>query len=119
MSITQMRAEMRTVPQYLFDFDWCLRYTTDPSKPIVTADEAIRFEGSVPLDQADVHFQTRLYLPLSWQACLIGSPGQMMPKTRIFSSARLMELHNKYLSNTWISDGGPNRYEGPDSATHT
>jgi hypothetical protein len=98
LSISKMRADMREVPKFFFDFDWCLRYTTDPNKPIITADDAIRLELADPSpDKALKHFQTQLYFPLCWQACLIGSPGHLMPKTKAFSPSRLGELRGKYL----------------------
>jgi hypothetical protein len=98
LSISKMRADIRDVPRFFFDFNWCLRYTTDPNKPVITADNAIRLEGSYPSEeQALRHFHTRLYFPLCWQACLIGAPDTLIPKTKAFSPSRLSQLHSKYL----------------------
>lgn len=100
LSISKMRADIIEVPKFFFDFDWCLRYTTNQGKPVITADDAIRLEGPDPsTEQVLRHFQTRLHFPLCWQACLIGSPSLLMPKTKAFSSSRLSELRGKYLAS--------------------
>jgi hypothetical protein len=99
-SISKMRADMQAVPQHFFDFDWCLRFTMDPKKPIITADDAIRLEGPDPRKFNPLrHMDTVIYFPLCWQACLIGRPHVQTPKTKIFSSSRLMELEAKYLAS--------------------
>jgi hypothetical protein len=98
LSISKMRADLLAVPKFFYDFDWCLRYTTDPTRPVVTADEPIRLEGEVqPHQLALEHFWTRIHFPLCWQACLIGSPNVLLPKTRVFSQSQLGELQRKYL----------------------
>jgi uncharacterized protein DUF4238 len=100
LTISKMRADLLAVPQFFYDFDWCLRYTTDPAQPVITADEPIRLEGDVQSEQLALgHFWTRIHFPLCWQACLIGSPKAMLPKTRLFSPSHLRELQRKYLSS--------------------
>jgi hypothetical protein len=95
-----MRADMQAVPQYFFDFDWCLRSTTDPNRPIITADDAIRLEGPDPTKSDPLkHLDTVIYFPLCWQACLIGRPHAQIPKNKAFSPSRLRELQGKYLAS--------------------
>jgi hypothetical protein len=98
LSISKMRADIPAVPPWFYEFNWCLRFTTDPKNPVITADTAIHFEG-VPTSQerAIGHFCTRLHFPLCWQACLIGSPDTLLPHTKAFSQSRLSELRGKYL----------------------
>jgi hypothetical protein len=100
LSISKMRADLFAVPKFFYDFNWCLRYTTDFSRPVITADEPIRLEGEIQSQELALeHFWTRIHFPLCWQASLIGSPKIMLPKTRIFSPSQLSELQRKYLSS--------------------
>ena len=62
--------------------DWCLRYTDDESEGFCTSDQAIFVEGALQLTDENGrmtvdllrHPETLVYFPLSWQACLFGSP---------------------------------------------
>jgi hypothetical protein len=100
LSISKMRADMQAVPQYFFDLDWCLRFTSDSKRPIITADDAVRLEGPDPTKADPLrHLDTVIYFPICWQACLIGRPHVQMPKTKVFSWARLGELEGKYLAS--------------------
>jgi hypothetical protein len=99
LTISKMRADLREVPKFFFEFNWCLRYTKDPNKPVITADDAIRLELANDSPGALQNFQTCLYFPLCWQACLIGSPRPLVPKTKSFSPYRLAELRGKYLES--------------------
>lgn len=100
LSISKMRADMQEVPKLFSDLKWCLRYTIDANKPVITCDEAIRFESPDPkLADPSRHLDTVLYFPICWQACLIGRPHPQMPHTRIFSPNRLRELEGKYLAS--------------------
>jgi Protein of unknown function (DUF4238) len=96
LSISKMRADMLEVPKPFFTFDWCLRTTNNPNKPVITADDAIRLEG-VSIDRPFEHFQSRIYFPLCWQACLVGGPDTLLPNTKPYSPSRLSELRGKYL----------------------
>lgn len=91
LSISKMRADMLQVPPFFNQFDWCLRTTADINKPVIMADEPIRFEGS-STDRPYEHFETRIWFPLCWQACLIGSPKPQLPQTKPWSHTRLDEL---------------------------
>jgi hypothetical protein len=113
LSISKMRADMREVPKFFFDFEWSLRYTKDQTKPVITADDAIRFEGpelraGEPLTNSDI----RLYFPLCWQACLIASPGKLLPYTKSYSPSRLGELRGKYLASLCRFSYSPVKLDG-------
>ena len=99
LSLSKMRADMLEVPPFFYQFDWCLRTTADINRPVIIADEPIRFEGS-STDRPYEHFETRIWFPLCWQACLIGSPKPQLPTTKSWSSTRLDELRRKYLETT-------------------
>ena len=72
--INQMQQEIRKGPDWMWDFNWCLRYTNDPSHPFVTGPQPLVIEGPAP-NTADAlrHPETTVWFPLCWQACLIGS----------------------------------------------
>jgi hypothetical protein len=83
LSISKMRADLLEVPKFFFDFDWCLRYTTDPNKPVITADDAIRLElGDASPEEALKHFDTHLYFSALlasvpyWRPSSIGTENQ-------------------------------------------
>jgi hypothetical protein len=96
LSISKMRADLLNVPPFFYDFDWCLRTTADINRPVIIADEPIRLEiGSQ--ERPYQHFETRIWFPLCWQACLIGSPKPQLPNTKAFSQDRLSELRQNYL----------------------
>jgi len=97
LSISKMRADMLNVPPFFNDFGWCLRTTADIRRPVITADEPIRFEGSSE-ERPYLHFESRIWFPLCWQACLIGSPKPQLPNAKMFSQERLNDLRQKYLN---------------------
>ena len=98
LSISKTRSDMMAVPPWFYKFEWSLRFTTDIDNPVITADDAIRFEGVSPSQERALgHFCTRLYFPLCWQACLIGGPDTLLPNTKAYSRSRLSELRGKYL----------------------
>jgi Protein of unknown function (DUF4238) len=99
ISISKMRADLLEVPDHFYKFQWHLRLTNDPNRPVITADDAIRFEGQIEAQEiALTHFQTKMIFPLCWQACLIGRPKLQLPKTRDFGPSQLRELQDKYLA---------------------
>lgn len=100
LSISQMRAELKRGIQYLGDFNWVLRYTTDPANPLITADEAIRFEGPAPSrEQAIFHPDSWFLFPLCWQACLIGNRGRLYPTRQEFAPENIREQQRKFLGS--------------------
>jgi hypothetical protein len=72
--ISQMRQEIKKGPDWMWDFNWCLRYTKSPVDPFVTGSQPLVLEGPAPnLLEAMKHPDTLIWFPLCWQACLVGS----------------------------------------------
>jgi hypothetical protein len=100
LSISQMRAELKMGVQYLGDFNWVLRYTTDQRNPLITADGAVRFEGPpMPREKAIFHRDSWFLFPLCWQACLIGNRGHLYPKREEFAPENVREKQGKFLNS--------------------
>jgi hypothetical protein len=96
-----------------FDFEWSLRYTKDQRKTVITADDAIRFEGpDLRAGEPFTNCEIRLYFPLCWQACLIVSPGKLLPYTKSYSPSRLGELRGRYLTSLCRFSYSPVKLDG-------
>jgi hypothetical protein len=73
--ISQMRQEINKGPDWMWDFNWCLRYTKSSVDPFVTGSQPVVIEGPAPNHvEALKHPDTLIWFPLCWRACLIGSP---------------------------------------------
>jgi hypothetical protein len=73
--ISQMRQEIDKGSEWMWNYNWCLRYTKDPANPFVTGMQPLVLEGPAPnTAEAITHPETTVWFPLCWQACLIGSP---------------------------------------------
>lgn len=73
-TISQIREEIVKGPDWMWDFNWCLRYTNSVVTPFVTGSQPLVLEGPAPtLVEAMTHPETTIWFPLCWQACLIGS----------------------------------------------
>jgi hypothetical protein len=72
--ISQMRQEINRGPDWMLNFNWCLRYTNSPSDPFVTGTQPLLLESPAPtLNEAMTHPDTLIWFPICWQACLVGS----------------------------------------------
>jgi hypothetical protein len=73
-AISKMQHEIARGPDWLWDFNWCLRYTYDSSLCFVTSEQPLAITGPAPdLVTALQHPDTLLYFPVCWQVCLVGS----------------------------------------------
>lgn len=73
-TITQIIEEIKKGPDWMWDFNWCLRYTNSISDAFITGSHPLVLEGPAPtLDEAMKDDGTFLWFPLCWQACLIGN----------------------------------------------
>lgn len=99
MSITQMRAEIAKGAGEFTGWHWCLRFTMDVTKPLITSDNAVGLIGFGPpsLAEAMVHPESLFVFPLCWQACIIGSPQKFDVETDAIHPAMLGALQNLYL----------------------
>jgi len=72
--ISQMRQEITKGPDWMWNFNWCLRYTRSPSDPFVTGTQPVVLEGPAPNSvEAMTHPDTLIWFAICWQACLVGS----------------------------------------------
>ena len=102
LSITKMREEIKKGACEFSDWHWCLRFTTDMTTPIVTADNAVALIGSGPFsrEEAMTHPNTILVFPVCRQACLIGSVQRFETETDVIHPSLLGELHRLYLTQS-------------------
>ena len=100
-TITLMREQINSGPSWMNEFHWCLRYTTSPISPVVTADQPFVSDGprNHPphgLNDAD----TLIYFPLCWQACLIGSVRRFDIKIDAFVPETLCGIRQRFRINS-------------------
>jgi len=75
-AITQMREEIAKGADWLWDFNWAIRYCKSVAAPFVTTEAPFIIEGpTTDIVQAIRHPDTLLVFPLCWQrlACLVAS----------------------------------------------
>ena len=73
-TIGQMQQEVNKGPNWMFNFNWCLRYVVSPDAAFVTGPQPLVMEGPAVfnLESALKNPQTLIYFPVCWQVCLIG-----------------------------------------------
>jgi hypothetical protein len=97
-TITDMRSEIAKGSAWMGELHWCLRFTDDPSDPVVTGDNAVLSEGRVQsVEQALVDHETLFFFPICWQACLIGSRCKFDNACEAFHPADLRRIRALYL----------------------
>ena len=97
-AITDMRAEIKKGADWLSNFNWVLRFTTDPNDPVITSDNPILLHGIAPdLCRAITHQDTLIFFPVCWQMCLIGSRVEQEIKTAEVQPGDLKRLRSIYL----------------------
>jgi len=99
-AITDMREEVRKGVDWFQNFHWALRYTRDPDNPVITSDNCLVMTGEpTNRESALTHPETLIFLPLSWQACLIGSPLQFNAETDTFHPSDLIRTRRIFAAN--------------------
>ncbi len=99
-SIMDMCAEIAKGPDWMGRLNWCVRLACDSTDPVVTADDAIIATGSIPaLSAAFFDQHTRVFFPICWQACLIGSPSKPANLTGLFETAALSDIRSLYMTS--------------------
>jgi len=99
-TITDMRTEIAKGPAWLSELHWCLRLTGDHADPVITSDTAIVSEGRAStMEEARRDGGTLVFFPVSWQACLVGSPSKFDKTTDAFHPPDLRRLHALYLKS--------------------
>lgn len=111
-TITDMRTEIAKGPARLAELHWCLRLTLDSGDPMITTDPAVISDGrSATLEEAFSDRETLIFFPLSWQACLIGSPSRFETGTDSFHPLDLKKLRALYLKSATHFVYSPRRLE--------
>ncbi len=101
LSITNMRTEITHGAAHFSQLHWCLRFTTDSSDPVITADNAVVVEGrAATLLEAFRDRETLVFFPLCSQACLIGSPAKFDKKRAPFDPRLLRHVREVYVKST-------------------
>jgi hypothetical protein len=100
LSITKMREEIKRGAGEFASWHWCLRFTTDITKPIITRDNAVALIGSRPSlrGEAMTNPDTIFVFPICWQACLVGSVRRFDTETEAIHPSMLANLHELYLN---------------------
>ncbi len=99
-TITDMRTEIAKGPAWLPELHWCLRFTENLTDPVITADNPIVVDGRAPTLQGALRDpETLVFFPISWQACLIGSPARFDKETDAFHPSDLRRLRALYLKS--------------------
>jgi uncharacterized protein DUF4238 len=99
-AITDMRGEIEKGSDWFQSFHWALRYTNDPNDSVITSDNCLVVTGDVADRESSLtHPGTLVFLALSWQACLIGSPQQFNMETDAFHPADLIQMRSIFAAN--------------------
>ena len=116
MTITTMRGEIAQGAGLFSGLHWCLRFTSDSTHPVVTADDAVIMQGRMPtIEEAFSDRETLIFFPLCWQACLIGSPAKFDKETDAFVPSDLRMLQNIYLGSGCRFAYAPTRLALPET----
>jgi Protein of unknown function (DUF4238) len=96
-AIAEMREELRKGADWLYRFDWALRYSVSPDVPFILSDTPCVVEGKFStLQEAMLRPDTTNVFPISWQACLFGSLARFDVRTDEFSCEDLQKMHRKH-----------------------
>ncbi len=98
LSITRMRGEIDKGAAWFSKMHWCLRVTGDRADPVITGDNPIIVESqAATLGAAPADPSTLVHFPVSWQACLFGSPVRFTVDIDSFHARDLRRLRSLYL----------------------
>jgi hypothetical protein len=99
MSITKMRKEIEKGVGEFAGWNWHLRLTEDPTKPVITGDNAIAIIGfnHSSREEAMKYQDTLFVFPICRQACLVGCR-QQYDETDLMLPTMLAQLHHLYLN---------------------
>ncbi len=88
-----MRSEIGRGAAWLSELSWCVRLPANPTCPVITADTPVVVDGKAPtLQEAPQDGETLVFIPVCWQACLIGSRARFDRETDAFNPSDLKRL---------------------------
>ena len=98
-TLGKMREELYKGGDWLWDFQWALRYCDSVNEPFVTTEAPFVAEGP-PGDITEQinHPDTLLIFPICWQACLFGSRLRFDKGTDKYEGEALKVFRRKYRS---------------------
>ena len=99
-TIHHMREEIKKGADWLWNFDWALRYTDSVDNPFVMTESPFLVLGDRPgtVGQMLENPETLLFFPLCWQTCLFGSRCRFDKKTDKFGEQDMQTFRRKYRS---------------------
>jgi hypothetical protein len=97
-TIHHMRDEIKKGADWLWNFDWALRYTDSVDNPFVISEAPFLAIGDQPGEIGKMlqDPETLLYFPICWQACLFGSRRRFDKKTDKFGAQDMRTFRKKY-----------------------
>jgi hypothetical protein len=104
-TLTEMKAELKKGVDDLNNFDWALHYCESPKDSFLTCDTPfvaigpVAGQEQVAQREALQHPDTKLYFPLCWQACIVGSPCPFDIKTERATTDFLQLVRQEYRKN--------------------
>jgi hypothetical protein len=106
-AISKMLEDVKVGVSWGSNMHWCLRYTANESDPFCTTDQSPVAMGPAPGPAPGevVSFEllsqpeTLLIFPLSWQACMLGSPREFDVKYDVATPQLLERLRNQQKEN--------------------
>ena len=97
-AITDMRKEIARSAAWLFELHWSLRFSVNPTDPVITTDHPVVVYGRRPtLKEALLDPNTLVFFPVCWQACLVGSMAKFDKETDAFHPDDLIRLRGIHL----------------------
>lgn len=112
-AIVEMRAEIEKGPGWLNNFNWALRRTHSPADPFIVGENPIVAAGTPStLEDAIGNPDVLLFLPLCWQALLIGSPQFFAVETDEFDPHDMRKIRRMYRESSERFLVSPRRLDG-------
>jgi hypothetical protein len=99
-TIHLMKEEIKKGGDWLWNFDWALRYTDSINNPFVMTEAPFLVVGDQPgeIRQNINHTESLVYFPICWQACLFGSRRRFDKKTDRLGPEDMKVLRRQYRS---------------------
>lgn len=106
-AISKMLQDVKAGVSWGRDMHWCLRYTVNEADPFCTSDQSPVAIGRSPGPTSGEvvsfellnHPETLLIFPLSWQACMLGSPREFDVKYDAATPQLLERLRSQQKEN--------------------